>query len=42
MYNNEISSNLERISKFEQKTAEIIDREFKSWNLAKAITYEGA
>lgn len=41
MYNNEISSNLERISKFEQKTAEIIDRMFKSWNLVKAIIREG-
>ena len=42
MYIDKISSNLEIISKFEQKTAEIIDREFKSWNQTKAIIHGGA
>lgn len=42
MYNDEISSNLERISKFEQKTDGFINRKFKSWNLTKAIIQGGA
>lgn len=37
----EICPNLEIISKFEQKITEIIDKEFKSWNLAKAIIRGG-
>ena len=41
MYIDKISSNLERISKFEQKTVEITDRKFKSWNLVKAIIRGG-
>ena len=41
MYIDEISSNLEKISKFEQKTAEITDSMFKSWNLVKAIIRGG-
>ena len=42
MYNDEISSNLERISKFGQKTDRFLDRKFKSWKLTKAIIHGGA
>ena len=42
MYNDEISSNLEILSKFEQKTDGFLNRKFKSWNLTKAIIHGGA
>lgn len=41
MYIDGISSNLEIFSKFEQKTVEIIDRKFKSWNLVNVIIHGG-